>query len=86
MIEPDMEVHHHGEALPVAALSTMADSLPGLGIVAAVPEAPCPARTTLRMRTRTQRKKRLLPPSSPRLLRNTDLRKTFHLLSVIYKA
>jgi hypothetical protein len=79
MIEPDMEVHHHGEALPVAALSTMADSLPGLGIVAAVPEAPCPARTTLRMRT--QRKKRLLPPSSPRLLRNT-----FHLLSVIYKA
>ena len=36
MIELDMDVHHHGATLPVAALSTMADSLPGLGIVAAV--------------------------------------------------
>src|ERR1700751_3570226 len=36
MMELDMEVHHHGAGLPVAALSTMADSLPGLGIVAAV--------------------------------------------------
>lgn len=36
MLETDMEVHHHGAALPVAALSSMADSLPGLGIVAAV--------------------------------------------------
>jgi chemotaxis protein MotA len=36
MIETDMEVHHHEAALPVTALSTMADSLPGLGIVAAV--------------------------------------------------
>jgi chemotaxis protein MotA len=36
MIENDMEVHHHEAAQPVAALSTMADSLPGLGIVAAV--------------------------------------------------
>lgn len=36
MMELDMEVHHHEEALPVSALSTMADSLPGLGIVAAV--------------------------------------------------
>ena len=36
MIELDMDVHHHEAALPVAALSTMADSLPGLGIVAAV--------------------------------------------------
>jgi chemotaxis protein MotA len=36
MMELDMEVHHHGATLPVAALSTMADSLPGLGIVAAV--------------------------------------------------
>jgi chemotaxis protein MotA len=36
MIETDMEVHHHGASLPVTALSTMADSLPGLGIVAAV--------------------------------------------------
>jgi len=36
MLESDMEVHHHGAGQPVAALSTMADSLPGLGIVAAV--------------------------------------------------
>jgi len=36
MMELDMEVHHHGEATPIAALSTVADALPGLGIVAAV--------------------------------------------------
>ena len=36
MIEIDMEVHHHGATAPVTALTTMADSLPGLGIVAAV--------------------------------------------------
>jgi chemotaxis protein MotA len=36
MIEADMEVHHHERQLPIAALATMADSLPGLGIVAAV--------------------------------------------------
>jgi chemotaxis protein MotA len=36
MMELDMDVHHHEATLPVAALSTMADSLPGLGIVAAV--------------------------------------------------
>lgn len=36
MIEADMEVHHQEATQPVAALSTMADSLPGLGIVAAV--------------------------------------------------
>jgi chemotaxis protein MotA len=36
MMELDMEVHHHDSAQPVAALSTVADSLPGLGIVAAV--------------------------------------------------
>jgi chemotaxis protein MotA len=36
MMELDMDVHHHGALLPTAALSTMADSLPGLGIVAAV--------------------------------------------------
>ncbi len=36
MVELDMEVHHHSSNLPVSALSTMADSLPGLGIVAAV--------------------------------------------------
>ena len=36
MMEVDMDVHHHGETQPIVALSTMADSLPGLGIVAAV--------------------------------------------------
>ena len=36
MMELDMDVHHHEETEPVAALTTMADSLPGLGIVAAV--------------------------------------------------
>lgn len=36
MMEVDMEIHHHGATQPIAALSTMADSLPGLGIVAAV--------------------------------------------------
>jgi chemotaxis protein MotA len=36
MMDLDMEVQHHGEEEPVNALTTMADSLPGLGIVAAV--------------------------------------------------
>ena len=36
MMEVDMDVHHQGATVPIAALSTMADSLPGLGIVAAV--------------------------------------------------
>jgi chemotaxis protein MotA len=36
MMELDMDVHHHEATQPIAALSTMADSLPGLGIVAAV--------------------------------------------------
>src|SRR5450755_2563829 len=36
MLEADMDVHHHEASEPVSALSTMADSLPGLGIVAAV--------------------------------------------------
>jgi len=36
MMELDMDAHHHAAGEPVAALSTMADSLPGLGIVAAV--------------------------------------------------
>jgi chemotaxis protein MotA len=36
MMELDMEVHHHDSLQPVSALSTVADSLPGLGIVAAV--------------------------------------------------
>ena len=36
MMELDMDVHHQDATAPVAALSTVADSLPGLGIVAAV--------------------------------------------------
>jgi chemotaxis protein MotA len=36
MMELDMDVHHAGATLPVSALTTVADSLPGLGIVAAV--------------------------------------------------
>ena len=36
MMEQDIEVHHREVSAPVTALSTMADSLPGLGIVAAV--------------------------------------------------
>ena len=36
LLDLDMEVHHHDATQPVSALSTMADSLPGLGIVAAV--------------------------------------------------
>ena len=36
MLDLDLEVHHHDSSLPTSALSTVADSLPGLGIVAAV--------------------------------------------------
>jgi len=36
MMELDMEVHHNGATVPVSSLTTVADSLPGLGIVAAV--------------------------------------------------
>src|SRR5579859_1489356 len=36
MLDLDLEVQHQDSAAPTAALSTMADSLPGLGIVAAV--------------------------------------------------
>jgi chemotaxis protein MotA len=36
MMEADMEAHHHDASQPISALSTVADSLPGLGIVAAV--------------------------------------------------
>jgi chemotaxis protein MotA len=36
MLESDMEVHHHEATQPASALSNTADSLPGLGIVAAV--------------------------------------------------
>ena len=35
-MEADMDIHHQGATAPVGALSSMADSLPGLGIVAAV--------------------------------------------------
>src|SRR5438445_1249268 len=36
VLDLDMEVHHHDSEQPTTALITMADSLPGLGIVAAV--------------------------------------------------
>jgi chemotaxis protein MotA len=36
LLDLDMDVHHHNSAQPIGALSTMADALPGLGIVAAV--------------------------------------------------
>src|SRR6202453_4402682 len=36
LLDLDMEVHHHGASLPIASLSSRPDSLPGLGIVAAV--------------------------------------------------
>jgi chemotaxis protein MotA len=36
MMEADIEVHHHEASEPVSALTAVADSLPGLGIVAAV--------------------------------------------------
>lgn len=36
MMELDLDVHHEEAARPVTALTTVADSLPGLGIVAAV--------------------------------------------------
>lgn len=36
MMELDMEVHHHETQMPISALNAVADSLPGLGIVAAV--------------------------------------------------
>ncbi len=36
MMELDLEVHHHTSMQPTQALTSMADALPGLGIVAAV--------------------------------------------------
>jgi chemotaxis protein MotA len=36
LLDLDLEVHHNSANVPIASLSTMADSLPGLGIVAAV--------------------------------------------------
>ena len=36
ILENDIDVHHHEEAAPAKALSTVADALPGLGMVAAV--------------------------------------------------
>ena len=36
MMELDMEVQHHDTHQPISALTTVADALPGLGIVAAV--------------------------------------------------
>jgi chemotaxis protein MotA len=36
LVETDIDIHHHASTAPVRALSTVADALPGLGIVAAV--------------------------------------------------
>jgi chemotaxis protein MotA len=36
MMERDMEVHHRGIVAPISSLTSVADALPGLGIVAAV--------------------------------------------------
>jgi chemotaxis protein MotA len=36
LVEADIDIHHHGSSAPVRALLTVADALPGLGIVAAV--------------------------------------------------
>src|SRR5205823_62603 len=36
VLDLHLEVHHQQAAIPISALSTTADSLPGLGIVAAV--------------------------------------------------
>jgi chemotaxis protein MotA len=36
IMESDAEVHHHEKSKPTSALTTVADALPGLGIVAAV--------------------------------------------------
>ncbi|HZQ70888.1 MAG TPA: flagellar motor stator protein MotA [Terriglobales bacterium] len=36
ILDLDLEVHHHNSTQPSTSLNTMADSLPGLGIVAAV--------------------------------------------------
>lgn len=36
MMETDLDVHHHELGIPAASLTTVADALPGLGIVAAV--------------------------------------------------
>ena len=36
LIETDIDIHHHGISQPVRSLATVADALPGLGIVAAV--------------------------------------------------
>lgn len=36
LLENEIDVHHHEQMVPVRALSTVADALPGLGIVAVV--------------------------------------------------
>jgi len=36
LVEADIEIHHHENSAPVRSLVTVADALPGLGIVAAV--------------------------------------------------
>jgi len=73
LLDLDMEVHHHGTSLPVASLSSMADALPGLGIVAAVlgvvlPWAPW--RTTRRNRTQSRGRAGRHISGHPALLRS----------------
>lgn len=36
LLDLDLEVHHNSRSVPISSLSSVADSLPGLGIVAAV--------------------------------------------------
>jgi chemotaxis protein MotA len=36
LVEADIDIHHHASSAPVRSLITVADALPGLGIVAAV--------------------------------------------------
>jgi chemotaxis protein MotA len=36
LLDLDLEVHHNNRSVPISSLSSVADSLPGLGIVAAV--------------------------------------------------
>jgi chemotaxis protein MotA len=36
LVEADIDIHHHASSAPVRSLTTVADALPGLGIVAAV--------------------------------------------------
>jgi len=74
MMESDMDVHHHDASQPVQALSTMADSLPGLGIVAACAgrgdHDGRPRRASGRNRTQGRRCTGRNIPGHPALLRS----------------